>query len=342
MSRSLFIPVLLMLVACTGRAAPAPVERADIAEAPIQRCVNLSNALEAPVEGEWGYVIEDQHIQLIADIGFDTVRLPVKWSAYTGHAPDFEISPDLLARVDHVLDQAFQANLNVVLDVHHFDALYSDPGGEFARLEAIWRQLSAHYANAPDQLIFELINEPRDQIQVEDMPAINSALLSIVRQKHPDRWVVLGSAEWGSLGGWLDADWPTDDNRLMTTFHYYEPYELTHEGASFLDDPPSFGPEWGSRDSHIKTLAAHFSEATEKAAHDGLPVLVGEFGVYRGVSMTERASWVRAVREQSEAAGFAWCHWGFASAFQAWDPQRETWHEEIIAALGLSLPLRGR
>lgn len=35
--------------------------------------VNLGNALEAPSEGEWGMVVQEEFIQLITEAGFDAV-----------------------------------------------------------------------------------------------------------------------------------------------------------------------------------------------------------------------------------------------------------------------------
>src|SRR5690606_16602063 len=39
-------------------AAPAPSQ----AYFPVQRCINLANALNAPNEGDWGYRIEAEHL----------------------------------------------------------------------------------------------------------------------------------------------------------------------------------------------------------------------------------------------------------------------------------------
>ncbi len=47
----------------------------------MRRGINLGNALEAPREGEWGYRIEREHLRLIRAAGFDSVRIPIRWSA---------------------------------------------------------------------------------------------------------------------------------------------------------------------------------------------------------------------------------------------------------------------
>jgi aryl-phospho-beta-D-glucosidase BglC (GH1 family) len=48
----------------------------------LARTVNISNALEAPNEGEWGVTIKDEYFQIIHDAGFTAVRRPCV-GAYT-------------------------------------------------------------------------------------------------------------------------------------------------------------------------------------------------------------------------------------------------------------------
>ena len=47
----------------------------------LGRGVNLGNALEAPVEGEWGVTLREEYFRLIREAGFDAVRIPIRWSA---------------------------------------------------------------------------------------------------------------------------------------------------------------------------------------------------------------------------------------------------------------------
>ena len=65
----------------------------------LGRGMNLGNALEAPNEGDWGMKVEEEYLKAIADAGFQTVRLPVKWSAHAMKEPPYTIDPKFLARV---------------------------------------------------------------------------------------------------------------------------------------------------------------------------------------------------------------------------------------------------
>jgi aryl-phospho-beta-D-glucosidase BglC (GH1 family) len=93
----------------------------------LGRCKNIGGALEAPNEGDWGYVVRDDDLKLIADAGFSVIRLPVKWSAHTDYRAPYKIEPTLLARVDHIIKKANEYGLTVVLDMHHYDELYANP-----------------------------------------------------------------------------------------------------------------------------------------------------------------------------------------------------------------------
>ncbi|MCI4645279.1 MAG: glycoside hydrolase family 5 protein [Hyphomonadaceae bacterium] len=312
-----------------------PATEAGLPESPIARCINISNALEAPAEGEWGYTVQTRHLAAIAAAGFDTVRLPVNWSDHTGPGPEYRIDPVRLQRVDEVVEAALAAGLQVIVDVHHFHAFSEDPAKYRPELVAIWHQLSEHFQAAPEGVILELLNEPHTEIGIGDIEAVNAELLAIVRETNPDRWVVLGSTGWGGLEEWAETDWP-DDPRILTTFHYYEPWEFTHEGAEWLEEPPEFSQSWGARANHAAAVVKHFEQAHARALASGHPVLLGEFGVYRDLPAGERAAWTRTVREQAETAGFGWCYWGFGTAFRAYDLEAEAWLPEMTEALGVT------
>lgn len=84
----------LIIVGCEGRADTAATATAEAlaaidaqtyaANARIGRAINLGNGLEAPNEGAWGLYLKEQYFVDIAEAGFDSVRIPIRWSAYAG------------------------------------------------------------------------------------------------------------------------------------------------------------------------------------------------------------------------------------------------------------------
>ena len=330
--RSLIAAFALVLSACSaGEPSASADEIARAAPSPIERCMNLGGALEAPREGEWGYTVRESDLVRIKEAGFDTVRLPVKWSAHTQEKPPYRIDPALMDRVTEIVEAADEAGLKIIIDVHHYNALMKKPDAHRARLGAIWRQIADQFEGYPDRVIFELINEPNDRMTVRKTDAINRELLAIVREKHPDRWVVVGSAGWGGLDALLKSR-PPEDGRILLTFHSYEPYDFTHQGASFSDDPPPVGRRWGTNEERdLMEMGANL--AAEFANEHGHPILLGEFGVYEDVPLDQRVAWTRAMREFAEERNIGWCYWDYATTFKAYNIDRETWIRSILSAL---------
>lgn len=302
----------------------------DLAGVPIERCINLGSALEAPNEGDWGYIIEQSHLGLIKQAGFDTVRLPVRWSVHAGLEAPYTIDPNLLARVDEVVGWAEAVGLKVIINVHHYDALNEDPDTHEPRLEALWDQLSRHYAGASDAIIFETLNEPHSEMTTARTDALNQRVLSRLRQEHPDRWVILGTAFWGNLSA-LEASRPAYDPRVMLTYHDYSPMEFTHQGASWSDYKAT-NVRWGTRED-VAEMMTELDKAVAVQERFGMPVFVGEFGVYEGVPIEQRARWTRAMREGLEARNLSWCYWDFAGSLKVYDVDREAWLPEVKASL---------
>lgn len=341
-------PALRFLVFTVGLAAlsacgpePAAAQKPDTTAADragldrahpeFRTCMNLGGALEAEQEGWWGYTIRERDLLTLVETGFEAVRLPVRWDLRTGDAPPYAVDPALFERVDEVVEQALDAGLWVVLDVHHFEPLMDDPEGERPRLAAIWRQIAERYADQSERLVFELINEPHSAMDAAQVNAVNHELLEIVRETNPDRWVVFGTGQWGNIGGLLETRFPADE-RVIATFHYYSPFDFTHQGAPWSDRRNRTGIEWGGKAERAE-LAADFDAVADFADERNLPVFLGEFGVYGEVPVQDRAEWISAVRTEAEARDFSWCHWDFATTLRAYDLDDEAWIPQIRDAL---------
>ena len=132
------LPVGLALLSVSS----AGSARTNAITLPLGRCVNMANALEAPHEGEWGRPIANDDFAIIAAAGFDSVRIPVRWSGHAPVTPPYTIDAAFLSRVTQVVDAALAARLNVLLDDHNYDALFANPDAERERLAGLWRQIA--------------------------------------------------------------------------------------------------------------------------------------------------------------------------------------------------------
>lgn len=308
----------VMLGAAAAACSPAASEPAP--PFPMRRGVNLGNGLEAPVEGEWGYRIEAAHLAAIKTAGFDGVRIPVRWDAHMDEAG--RVDPVFLARVHEVCSWAADAGLMTQLNVHHFDALIEGGGtDQVTRFLGLWRSIAERFADASNNLIFEVLNEPHGTAwHASALTNLQAQAIGLVRESNPTRLVVVGPGDWQNISGLQNWRPPEGDN-IAVSVHYYDPHAFTHDGAEWLgDDAPAFGRDWGTGSDRAR-VHEHFESAANWASMRGYAMQLGEFGVNRAVPIQQRATWTRAVREACEAKGFGWCVWDFAGAFPVWDAE---------------------
>ncbi|HJZ59323.1 MAG TPA: glycoside hydrolase family 5 protein [Gemmataceae bacterium] len=331
MTRSLSLAFVVLLPAV---AAAQPKSDVFAANKALGRGINLGNALEAPKEGDWGMQIEADFFKLIKTAGFQTVRVPVKWSAHAATTAPFAIEAKFFERIDWVLDQAAANGLNVVLNVHHYDEMDKDPDAHLPRLVALWEQIARRYKDRPASVVFELDNEPHDKLVDQKWNDAIPPVLKAVRATNPTRPVVVGPPFWNGIWALPKLKLP-DDPHLIVTVHYYEPFKFTHQGASWA--PPDVrslsGLKWEGTEAELKELRAKFDQAAAWGKTNNRPIFLGEFGAYEKADMDSRARWTAAVVREAEARGFSWAYWEFGAGFGAYDRQAKAWRDPLLKAL---------
>ena len=298
----------------------------------LGRGINLGNALDVPAGQTPRLRLEQRIFDLVSTAGFDTVRLPVRWSAYADPNPPYAIAPEILAKVDWALDAAAVRGLNVALNIHHYDRLYDDPECHIEQFLALWEQIASRYADRGDWLVLELLNEPRRPMTPRQWNDLLANALAVVRAADPGRSVVVGPAEANTIDGLAELVLPEDDN-LIVTVHYYLPMAFTHQDAWWVPDSGSWhGTSWGAESEH-EAVQHDLSVAAAWAVARGRPLFLGEFGTHHTADMESRARWTAAVRVEAERVGASWAYWDFATDFGAYDLRADAWHEPLRRAL---------
>lgn len=330
---------LMLTTACAlpvDQIGPLPTATPPGGAEPIRlgRGVNLGNALEAPREGDWGVVLQEEYFQLIKDAGFDSVRIPIRWSAHAKLQPPYTIDPNFFDRVDWAVEQALSRGLVVVINIHHYDELVADPAAQEERFLAIWRQIAEHYADYPPQLLFELLNEPHDALDMPTWYALYTKALAIVRESNPTRDVIIGGGNWNSIGGLYGLILPPDDPHIIATFHYYSPFEFTHQGAEWVSGASRWlGTPWNGTEADKAAIEKDLDEAVAWAKENGRRLFMGEFGAYSKADMDSRVRWTSFVARSAEARGIEWAYWEFCAGFGIYDRVTHTWNEPLLRAL---------
>ncbi len=329
--------VLLAVAAtsCTGVRGLVDADAAAFAaNARLGVGVNLGNALEAPREGEWGVVLREDYFRLIREAGFDSVRLPVRWSAHALARPPYTVDPEFFKRVDWALEQARQNKLTVVLNMHHYNELVENPAAHRERFLAIWDQVARHYARASDSVCLEILNEPTARLSGGVWNSLLSEALAVVRKSNPRRMIVVGPAAWNGIGALPALKLPEADRRLIVTVHCYSPFRFTHQGAEWVGgSAPWLGTRWLGTEGEKAELRGELGRAAAWGKANQRPLYLGEFGAYGKADMESRARWTRFMREEAVARGMSVGYWEFCSGFGVYDPAAKAWRRPLLDAL---------
>jgi endoglucanase len=335
-SRS-WLPLLALVsicLLCTIGQSSLLAADAHEANRRLGRGINLGNALEAPREGEWGLTLQPEYFRSIRQAGFHSVRIPIRWSAHAVPSPSYSIEPHFLERIDWALDQARINQLNAVINVHHFEEIYRNPEAEQPRLAAIWRQIASRYKDRDESLYFEILNEPAHELDSARWNAMIPSLLAGIRETNPTRPVIIGPASWNNVDHLKDLALPEKDRNLIVTFHYYSPFQFTHQGAEWVDGSSRWlGTKWEGTKDELQAIDRDFDRAAEWAKANDRPIYVGEFGAYSKADDESRGRWTRAITHAAEARGFSWSYWEFCSGFGAFDRETNKWRPFLLEAL---------
>jgi endoglucanase len=300
----------------------------------IGRGVNFGDALEAPNEGEWGIVLREEYFQLAKEAGFTAIRLPVRWNAHALESAPFTIFPSFFDRVDWAIENGLSRGMVVILDFHHFLPFMDCARCERERLLTLWAQIADHYRTYPPDLVFELLNEPTDAVPAAEWNTALAAALGVVRATNPHRTVIVGPIGWNGLGALPSLNLPETDRGLIVTFHYYNPFSFTHQGADWVDGSDAWlGTTWTGSAADQQAVRADFDSAAAWGAAHGRPIFLGEFGAYSKADMASRARWTAFVAREAEARSFSWAYWEFCSGFGVYNPEANLWRYALLLAL---------
>jgi endoglucanase len=316
------------------------------------RGANLGNGLEVPPGQNWALLYTPDDLRHIRAEGFDHARIPIGWHHHTGPAPEFRIRPEFFARVDELVDAGLKQGLGVIINIHHFDDFTSDPKGKTPKFLAIWEQIAAHYAKAPEGLAFELLNEPKDAATTEVINPIFAEAIGRIRKADPNRTIFVGPGKWNGVGELDRLRLPDQDQNLIVAVHNYDPFYFTHQGATWsgpdtkvtgisfpgppatrlVPDPALQLNKWvvdwieryntepaATNPCGPRVIQAAVGKAREWSDYYGRPIHFGEFGCFTTADPVSRANYYRTFREFAEQAGIGWALWDWKAGFRYWD-----------------------
>jgi len=337
-------------------------------KAPFNKGVNLTN---------WFQVNSARQIQFskytrtdfeqIKSLGCDVVRLPINLHFMTNGKPDYTIDPLFYNFIDQVVGWCEELGIHLIMDNHTFDVTTDTDPQVGTILEKVWMQMASHYLNTSTNIYFEILNEPHG-IADNTWNSIQQKVVAAIRTVDAKHTLIVGPASWNSYNN-LGVMPVYSDTNLIYTFHFYDPFLFTHQGASWTDLTPVTGIPFPysaekmpvcptalkgtwveSNYNSYKTdgtvakvkqlidIAANFSSQRK------VPVFCGEFGVYDLNSPPEdRAFWYNTVRSYLEEKNVAWTIWDYHGAFGLFEKNSNGFFENdlnvpVLEALGMNVP----
>lgn len=299
--------------------------------------INLGNALEAPNEGDWGLFLKAEYFTAIKNAGFNSVRIPIRWSAHALASAPFTIDYFFFNRIDWAIEQALSNDLAVIINIHHYIELMENPKAHKERFLSIWSQIAERYRTYPSDLFFEVLNEPNNLLTADLWNQFLSEAVAEIRKTNPNRTLLVGTANWGGIGGLKDLVLPDDDN-IIVSFHYYSPFRFTHQGAEWVDGSDAWlGTRWTNSTSEREAILNDFNSAILWANENNVPLNLGEFGSYNKADIDSRYLWTIFISQLATVNNISWHYWEFGAGFGVYDINTNQWYEKLLSAL-ISLP----
>ncbi len=307
----LILPFILFSVSAIAQLSPHE------AITRMTRGINLGNTHEPPYEAGWNNPkAQEYYFDMYTEAGFNFVRIPVRWDNYTLKTAPYTVTDAWLDRIEQVADWGLSRGLIVVINSHHDDWIKNTYAQQTSRdrFDSIWSQISVRFRDKPENLIFEVLNEPYGltKAQNDDMHA---RILSIIRKTNPTRLVIFQGHNWGGSDELIQAAVP-EDPYLIGSFHSYDPYLFGLEGQGTWGSPGDFSQ-----------LRSKFQKVKDWSTQKNVPVFLGEFGALSKCEFNSRMKHYRAYMDFSREYGFAPCAWDDGGDFRILKRAEKQWEE---------------
>jgi endoglucanase len=312
------------------------------AQAPFSRGINLTGWFQVDSPGQIQFTRFTRHdIEDIKSLGCDVIRLPVNLHSMTSGSPAYTLDPLYVSFLDSVINWCEDLQIYLIIDNHSFDPNVNTSPDIGTILIRVWSQTASHLKDRSDYILYEILNEPHG-ITTSAWGTIQNQVIGAIREKDTRHTIVVGGSGYNSYNEL--ANLPVySDNNLLYTFHFYDPFVFTHQGASWTNPsmeplsgvpfpydagrmPECPGPLKGTWiESSLNSYPSegtvtHIKQLTDiavKFRNDrNVKIFCGEFGVYiPNCNNADRYYWYEAVRQYFEEKDIPWTTWDYKGSF---------------------------
>lgn len=244
--RILAVAALIWGVAIPGSAEPPPLPAASADDLPVWRGFNLQSKFAL----EWSNgPFREKDFQLIAELGFNFVRLPMDYRVWIEDGDWRKINENVIREIDQAVAWGKKYGIHVCINFHRAPGhtvaepreshnLWTDPEAqEVCALH--WAYFAKRYKDIPNsRLSFNLFNEP-EEISCETYAPVVKRMVEAIRAEDPDRLIIADGTYWGRKPCPELADLG-----IAQATRGYDPIGVTHYQASWVHTPLTSEPRW--------------------------------------------------------------------------------------------------
>jgi len=282
--------------------------------------------------------LSDADLLLLKKLGFKSIRLPVAFEYYENeHIADEQI----FSHIDNIVKQCRLYGFKLIIDYHNGNFNENNFPVETKSIVNLWLKLVKRYKRVScDDLFFEIYNEPPHMDpQIWKDAAYN--IVTAIRRADLNRTLIVGASNFNSIYE-LSRFVRLADENIIYTFHFYEPFLFTHQGAEWAGDQestvgvpfpynaekfPIINPKAKNTDGE-KNYNEYPIDGNELSVRDKLqivknwadkydvPLLCGEYGVYgKYAAQDSRCRYISTVRRTLTELGIPGLLWDYNGNF---------------------------
>jgi len=311
-------------------------------QVPFSRGINLTGWFQTDSPRQIQFTkFTKQDIVNIKSLGCDVIRLPINLHSMTSGSPSYTLDPLYVSFLDSVITWCEDLKIYLIIDNHTFDPNANTSPDIGNILNKVWSQTASHLKNRSEYVLYEILNEPHG-LTTQAWGAIQGDAINAIRQQDTKHTIIVGGSGFNSYNELAGLPVYSDDN-LIYTFHFYDPFLFTHQGAEWV--VPSMAPLAGVpfpynsgtmpacpaslKGSWVESLVNNYpSDGTIAQVKQlintaisfrnsrNVKIFCGEFGVYMKNSNTDdRSYWYQVVRDYLEQNNIPWTSWDYKGSF---------------------------
>ncbi|CAA6690233.1 Endoglucanase (EC [Lentimonas sp. CC19] len=279
----------------------------------------------------------ESDVSIIAEAGFTAIRLVLApFKEMQQDEGQWRFNTAWLKDVERIVERALQHDLAIILDHHEYFPMGEKPEEMHDQYMESWRLLAQHFAHLPnDTVFFELLNEPNTNLTPKLWNTYLAEAIAVVRKSNPERTLIIGPGHWNNIKFLKQLKIPKSERNVIATFHYYEPFQFTHQGASWTPNMKDVKDvRWNGTPEQIKEVLSDLQSAAQWGKKEQRPLLLGEFGAIKYAALEDRVRYYHVVHTVAEKYGISWAAWGFRDGhYSIYDSKKAQWNQALLYGL---------